>query len=243
MAAYARARSRAAVLIRLHHDGDFRRDELARSHSFPRESRVLGRREVRMGPEGALRRQVQHLGSERGGAALVARHGRIGRVEPVEERSHGRQRLVVPARRLGMADADAEQEAVRERARELRVLRGDVRRLVLPHVEDPRGDRERRWSARGTAGPAPGRDFRRARGRRTRGPRSPRPRRGRPDGGARCRSCRSPWLQRAMPAATHGCDVGRLPSPPVRPSAPRTHQQAVRDRTGWLAVEPIYGPG
>jgi hypothetical protein len=42
-----------------------------------------------------------------------------------------------------MSDADPEQEAPGERARDVGALRGDVGRLVLPHVEDPRGDRQR----------------------------------------------------------------------------------------------------
>ena len=87
--------------------------------------------------------QVEHLRAERGGEALVRRHGRLGVVEAVEELAHRLQRPRVVAGRLRVADADAEQEAVREVARELGVLARDVGRVVLPDVEDAGDDRER----------------------------------------------------------------------------------------------------
>jgi len=42
-----------------------------------------------------------------------------------------------------VTDADAEQESVRKRARELRVARRHIGRLMLPHVEDAGRDDER----------------------------------------------------------------------------------------------------
>ena len=101
---------------------------------------MLGRREVGVRAERALGREVEHLRPERGGDPLVARHP--AGVEAVEERAHGAQRPRVVARGLRVPDADAEQEAAGEVARQLRVLRGDVGRLVLPDVEDPGGDRD-----------------------------------------------------------------------------------------------------
>jgi hypothetical protein len=95
-----------------------------------------------MGPERALGGEVEHLRTQRGGDALVARDRRLRRVEAVEECPHGRQRPCVVARGLGMPDADAEQEAAGELAGQLRVLRRHVSGLVLPDVEDPRGDRD-----------------------------------------------------------------------------------------------------
>jgi hypothetical protein len=49
---------------------------------------------------------------ERGGEPALPRHAAL--VERVEERAHGRERPRVVARRLAVADADAEQEAAGE---------------------------------------------------------------------------------------------------------------------------------
>ena len=100
--------------------------------------------EVRVRAERALLGQVEHLRPERGGQTLVLGHRRLGGVEAVEELAHRLQRARVVARRLRVADADAEQEAVRVVARELGVVARDVRRVVLPDVEDAGDDRERR---------------------------------------------------------------------------------------------------
>ena len=80
-----------------------------------REAGVLGRREVRVGAERALRGEVEHLRPERRRQPLVARDRRIARVKAVEERPHGGERARVVARRLGVPDADAQQEAAGKR--------------------------------------------------------------------------------------------------------------------------------
>ena len=76
------------------------------AHPLAGDARVLGRDEVRVGAERPLRREVEHLRPERGGDPAVGRHG----FEPVEERAHRGERARVVAVRLGVADADAEQE-------------------------------------------------------------------------------------------------------------------------------------
>ena len=65
-------------------------------------------------------------------------------VEPVEERAHRRQRAPVVARRLRVADADAEHEAPGELRAQRGVLRRRLGRVVGPDVEDPRRGGQRR---------------------------------------------------------------------------------------------------
>jgi hypothetical protein len=96
-----------------------------------------------VGPERPPPGEVEHLRPERGRDALVLRHRVRRRVEPFEEGAHLGQRALIFGGRLGVSDADAEQEAAGEVARELRALRGHVGGLVHPHVEDPGGDRDR----------------------------------------------------------------------------------------------------
>jgi Trk K+ transport system NAD-binding subunit len=129
------------LVVGLHHDGELGGHDGVRSDPLAREARVLRRREVRVRAERPACREVEHLGSQRGGDARVAGNRRISRVQAVEELAHLGERLRVLARRLGVADADAEQESPRERPLELRALRRDVGRLVLPDVEDPGRDR------------------------------------------------------------------------------------------------------
>ena len=105
---------------------------------------VVRRHEVRMSTGGAVARQLEHPGSERGEHPLVDRHRWVGDVERVEIGTHlGERALVhltaVRHRRL-VADAEAEQEAVWMLAGQCGVTcRGLVRR-VHPDVEDPSGD-------------------------------------------------------------------------------------------------------
>ena len=129
-----------ALGVGLDHHGQLGRDERVGPDPLAREARVLGRREVGVGAERALGGEVEHLRPERGGDHLLARHA--AGVEAVEEPAHGGQRAGVVARRLRVPDADAEQEAPRVRAAQLQVLPGDVGRVVLPDVEDARGDRD-----------------------------------------------------------------------------------------------------
>src|ERR1019366_2124096 len=73
-------------------------------------------------------------------AAFVAEDRRIGRVEAVQELAHRGQRLGVHAGGLGVADPQPDQQPAGELAHELRVFGGELRRLVLPDVDDARGD-------------------------------------------------------------------------------------------------------
>src|SRR3954447_20723961 len=129
--------------VRLEDHGDLGGDQHPRSDAIAREAGVLRGGEVGVGAERALRGEVEHLRPERGGEPLIARHGLLSGVEAVEEVAHGLQRPRVVRGRLGMPDADAEDEAARELALELRTAGRHVGRRVLPDVEDARGDRER----------------------------------------------------------------------------------------------------
>jgi hypothetical protein len=123
-----------------HDDGQLRRDQRVPPDLVAREAGVLGGDEVGTGAQRALGREREHLRAQRRGDALVARHRLRGGVEPVEEVAHPCQRARVLGGGLGVADADSQQEASWEVTRQLRMFAGDVGRLVLPDVEDPRGD-------------------------------------------------------------------------------------------------------
>ena len=140
-----------------------------------REARVLDGREVRVRAERPLRGELEHLRPERGDDTLVARHRRLGGVEPVEELAHLRERLLVLAR---SPPGDRCPTPSRKRSpnslAQLGVPGRDVRRLVAPDVEDPGRDGERggRLEARPRLARATG--CRRPRARRSRAPRTPR---------------------------------------------------------------------
>ena len=104
------------------------RHELAGTEPLAGEARVLDGHEVRVGARRALAGEVEHLRAERGQAALVDRRRGRRRVEAVEERAHRRQRPAVVARRLGVADADAEHERARGTPRAGRRRRRPSRR-------------------------------------------------------------------------------------------------------------------
>src|SRR3954447_18138737 len=121
--------------IGIDHACEFGRDELVGAEPFPRGARVLDRDEVGVGAGGAVTCELEHLRRERREAAPVTWRGRRGGVEAVEEGAHRVERLAVVARRLAVADADAEHEPSGEIADV-----GDggrrLRRLVRPDVED-----------------------------------------------------------------------------------------------------------
>ena len=114
-------------------------------------SRVLGRREVRVGPVRAVARELHHLRPERS-----EHDGRLGRanapvrrrVHRVEIRPHRRDRLAVCRAPLGdrrcMRDPDPEQEAAAllgvDQPKVSAVVRGQVAGVTL--------DRLMRWAER-----------------------------------------------------------------------------------------------
>jgi hypothetical protein len=132
----ARRGARVVVVVVLDDDRELGGDERLRADALAGEAGVLGDGEVGVGAARALGGEVEHPRPERGGHPALARDGLRCGVEAVEERAHRGQRGAVLGGRLAVADSDAEQEASREVALELRVLVGDVGRLVLPDVED-----------------------------------------------------------------------------------------------------------
>src|SRR5215212_8328897 len=121
------ARDRASGLgVGFDDDGYLWGDKRVAPEPVAREARVLRRDEVRVGAERTLFGEVEHLWPQRGEHELVARYRLRRGSQAVTERAHVRQWPGVVAGRLRMADADAEQEAPRERRAQLRVRRRDV---------------------------------------------------------------------------------------------------------------------
>jgi hypothetical protein len=90
---------------------------------------------------GALRGQLEHLRAERGDHATVLRHAvLVEHVEVLVQRIDGLEVLLM---RLGVADADAEQEAARVSLVDAVEGVGDGSGVRRPDVDDARRDLQR----------------------------------------------------------------------------------------------------
>ena len=89
----------------------------------------------------ALRRQLEHLGPERGDHAAAGRH--LGGVEHVEVLDQHVVGLAVLVGVLGMPDADAEQEAAGIGVLDAVIRLGDLFGRRRPHVDDAGGHLQR----------------------------------------------------------------------------------------------------
>ena len=125
--------------IVIQHHAELGRQQRIGAERAAGERGVRGGDHVGMRAGGALGRERQHLGAERGQAQLVGRHA--GLRETVEERAHLRQRLGPGlADQRPVADAEAEHDPRPPLGRLPGEPGGDLGGLVLPDVEDAAGD-------------------------------------------------------------------------------------------------------